>query len=135
MPDTAPLERVLQEDVPANAAGADSTTPLGTAPFAGTVESVTYIATAALTGADTDSRTVNLVNRGQAGAGTTVIATVDFDAGSNAAANDETTIPLSAVAGATTVAAGDVLDWESVHVGSTGLADPGGLVVVTIARA
>ena len=131
---SAPSQNVVSGDVPAAAAGADDTTNLGTAPFAGTVSAVSYVADAAITGAATDSRTVSLVNKGQAGAGTTVVATLALVEGVNAAAADETAITLSVVANATKVVAGDVLQWTSTHVGSTGLADPGGLVRVTLTR-
>jgi hypothetical protein len=134
MPDTAPLVRRLQQSVPAVAAGADAERNIGTAPFAGTVTAVTYTPDTVLTGANTDSRTIVLVNKGQTGTGTTVIATKAFTAGVNAPADDETTITLSAVAGATTVASGDVLAWQSTHVGATGLADPGGLASVEVTR-
>lgn len=130
----APMVREIEANVPAVAAGADAETDIGKAKYAGTVTAVTYVASTALTGANTDSRTIVLVNKGQAGSGTTVVATKAFTSGVNAAADDETTITLSAVAGATTVADGDVLAWQSTHVGSTGLADPGGLASVSISR-
>lgn len=134
MPDTAPLTRTYRATVPAAAAGADSERNVVDAEFAGTVSSVIYVPDTVLTGANTDSRTIVLVNKGQAGAGTTVVATKAFVSGVNAAADDETAITLSVVAGATTVAAGDILAWQSTHVGGTGLADPGGLAVIEITR-
>lgn len=134
MPETAPLIQTLERNVPAAAAGADAETDLGAAPWAGTVSAVTYVPGTVLTGANTESRTGVLVNKGQAGSGTTVVATKAFTSGVNAPADDETTITLSAVAGATTVASGDVLVWQSTHVGATGLADPGGLVRVELTR-
>lgn len=135
MPDSAPLTRVEEKTVPAVAAGTDSEKNIITVPWAGTVTSVTYAPDTVLTGANTDSRTLVLVNKGQSGAGTTVVATKAFLSTVNAAADDQTAITLSVVAGATTVAAGDVLAWQSTHVGSTGLADPGGLVTVELTRA
>lgn len=134
MPDSAPLVRKLSQSVPAVAAGADKESNIGTAPFAGTVSAVTYAPDTVLTGANTESRTIVLVNKGQAGAGTTVIATKAFVSTVNAPADDETAITLSVVAGATTVVEGDVLAWQSTHVGATGLADPGGLATVTVTR-
>lgn len=134
MTDMAPLQQVLVIPVASVAAGSDLTSPIGLVPWAGTVEAVEYIPTAALTGADTNSRTCTLYNRGQAGAGTTVVAQQAFTSGNNAPANDATAIPLSGTPANLVVAAGDVLDWESLHV-SSGLADPGGLVRVTLARA
>lgn len=134
MATTAPLERKIQTTVAAAAAGVDNERNIGTAPFAGTVTAVTYTPDTVLTGANTESRTIFLVNKGQAGAGTTVIATKAFVSTVNAPADDETAITLSVVTGATTVAEGDVLAWQSTHVGATGLADPGGLATVTITR-
>jgi hypothetical protein len=119
--------------VPAVAIAADADTPITEAPFAGTVTAVTYHADAAITGANTNSRTVTLYNRGQAGAGTTVVATLAFTSGVNAAQFAGKVIPLSVVAGATTVAAGDILEWNSLHVG-TGIVDPGGLVHCEVTR-
>src|SRR5688500_512922 len=108
MPDTAPLSRSIEANVPAVAAGSDDTTPIGTASFAGAVSSVTFIADATLTGADTDSRTLSLVNKGQAGSGTTVVATKAFVSGVNATGSDETVITLSGTAANLVVADGDV---------------------------
>lgn len=115
-------------------AAADLTSPVAVAPYPGVVSAVVYIPTSVLTGADTNSRTCTLYNRGQSGAGSTVAASKAFTAGQNAPANDDTNIPLSGTAGNLVVAAGDVLDWESLHIGGTGLADPGGLVRITINR-
>lgn len=104
-------------------------------PFNGVVTEVVYTPTSVLTGADTNSRTLSLYNRGQSGGGTTLVAQKAFTSGVNAAANDETDITKSATAGNLVVTEGDVLDWESLHVGASGLADPGGLVTVHIAPA
>jgi hypothetical protein len=134
MPDSAPLVQQRTAQIASVAAGSDVERNVAVAPFAGTVTSVTYAPDTVLTGANTDSRTLVLVNKGQSGAGTTVVATKAFTSGVNAPADDETTITLSVVDGATTVAAGDILAWQSTHVGGTGLADPGGLVKVEITR-
>jgi hypothetical protein len=74
------------------------------------------------------------VNKGAAGAGTTVVATLAMTSGVNGVAFDEHSTTLSVVANATTVAAGDILAFVSTHSGSTGLADPGGMVEVEITR-
>lgn len=135
MADSAPLVRVIEADVPAvSTAGNDDDTVLFQAPFACTVTSVSYIAEAAITGAATNNRTVSLVNKGQAGAGTTTVASLTFASGVNAAANDDTAITLSGTAANLVLAAGDTLQWRSIHV-LTGITDPGGLVRVTVARA
>lgn len=134
MPDSAPLVRKLQATIPATAAAADYDQSLGEAPFACTVTSVTYTPEANMTGADAESRTLTLVNKGVDGNGTTVVATLAFTNGINGSDFDEKAFTLSAVAGATTVAEGAILAVVSTHVGTTGLADPGGLVQVELTR-
>jgi hypothetical protein len=133
--DSAPLVKKYKSNVAAVAAASDLETDLAVVDMAGTVSAVNYVPSTVLTGANTESRTLVLVNKGQAGAGTTVVATKAFTSGVNAPADDVTAITLSVVAGATTVADGDVLVWQSNHVGSTGLADPGGLALVEVTRA
>lgn len=95
------------------------------APATGAISSVTIVPNAAFTGADTNTRKFELINKGQAGAGTTVVATLSLTAGKNLVAFDEKTIPLSAVAGALNVVEGDILVLVSSAVG-TGIADTGG---------
>ncbi|MEU7149208.1 hypothetical protein AB0B15_14400 [Streptomyces sp. NPDC045456] len=134
MADTAPFVKVIEADVPSvSTAGNDDDTVLAQAPFACTVTAVEYIPEAAITGAATNNRTVSLVNKGQAGSGTTTVATLNFDNGITAAANNERVIPLSGTAANLVLAAGDTLQWRSVHVG-TGITDPGGLVRITVSR-
>src|SRR4051794_32771312 len=129
---TSPAQRNIEEGVPAVAtAGSSQSTNLADAPYAGTVSYVGNVPAAAITGANTNTRQVQLVNRGWAGAGTTVVATLSFVSGTTAVANDELSVPLSGTAGATTVAQGDVLQWQSNAVG-TGQADPGGFARVTV---
>lgn len=131
---TAPFVQVIERNVPAvSTAGNDDDTVLGQAPFACTVTSVQYVPEAAITGAATNNRTVSLVNKGQAGAGTTTVASLSFDNGVNAVANDEKTITLSVTAANLVLAAGDTLLWRSIHV-ATGITDPGGVVRVTLSR-
>lgn len=131
---SAPLVRHIEQDVPAvTTAGNSDDTVLGTVPFAGTITEVKYIPESAVTGAATNNRTVSLVNKGQAGSGTATVASLTFSNGTNAAANDDTTVTLSGTAANLVVAEGDTLQWRSVAVG-TGIADPGGVVRVTISR-
>ena len=120
--EAAPLSQTIDVEVAAAATGAEAS-GLEDAPFAGTLASATVIPITVLTGADTNSRTINVFNRGQAGAGTTLMATLAFVTGVDAPAEDETALTLSVVAGATTVVAGDVIEVQSLHVG-TGLACP-----------
>jgi hypothetical protein len=134
MADTAPYVRVIEADVPAvSTAGNDDDSVIAQAPFACTVTSVQYVPEAAITGADTNSRTVSLVNKGAAGSGTTTVASLALTSGVNATANDEKAITLSGTAANLVLAEGDTLQWRSIHVG-TGIADPGGLVRITVSR-
>lgn len=131
---TAPLVNVVTLDVSAvGTAGNDATTIVGEAPFAGVITGVAYVPAAAITGAATNNRAVSLVNKGQTGVGTAVPATLGFGNTVNAAAFDEKALTLSGTAADLVVAAGDVFAWTSIHVG-TGIADPGGVVRVTVSR-
>jgi hypothetical protein len=96
------------------------------------VVSASYIPNAAITGANTNTRRLRVINRGQDGTGTTVVAELQFNAGVNAAAGDERALTLQA-AGTLELATGDVLALESAAVG-TGIADPGGVVQVVAGR-
>jgi len=134
MADTAPYVRVLEVDVPAvSTAGNDDDSVVAQAPFDCTVTAVEYVPEAAITGAATNNRTVSLVNKGQAGSGSTTVASLSFDSGVSATANNEKAITLSGTAANLVLAAGDTLQWRSVHVG-TGITDPGGLVRITLSR-
>jgi hypothetical protein len=134
VPDTAPYVKKYKSNVAAVAAASDLETDLAVMDMAGTVSAVNYVPSTVLTGANTESRTIVLVNKGQAGAGTTVVATKAFTSGVNAPADDVTAITLSATPANLVVADGDVLVWQSNHVGATGLADPGGLGLVEVSR-
>lgn len=133
MPDQAPLVQKLQSRTPAVAGGSDATSPVGEAPFAGTVTEASYTPDAAITGVATNNRTLNLVNKGQDGTGTTVVATITYANGTNTAADDEQQLTLSGTAANLVVAQGDIIALQSVHNG-TGIADPGGLAQVSITR-
>lgn len=132
MPDTSPLVQTLRADIDAAAAGATTVGELGAAPFAGTITAVRYYPVTTITGANTNSRTYTITNRGQAGAGVVNAATLAMVSGVNATAHDDKAITLS-VAGNLVVAAGDVLSFESTFVG-TGIAEPGGVVEVDLTR-
>ena len=134
MPDTAPLVSTKQANCAAVATASDLETKIGEAPFAGSVTRVAYVPTSAITGANTESRTLQLFNRGQDGTGTVKVAELAMVSGVNAAADDAKAVTIITAADADDVVAGDVLEWKSLHVGSTGLADPGGLAVVEITR-
>lgn len=134
MADTAPLVKKHRVNIAGVAAGSDLETDAVLVEFDGTVTGVKLVASTVLTGANTDSRTIQVVNKGQSGAGSTVVAAKAFVSGVNAAADDDTAITLSVTAANIAVVAGDVLVVQSNHVGSTGLADPGGLVEIEITR-
>lgn len=134
MADSAPLVRVIEQDVPAvGTAGDTEDTVLTQAPFDCTVTSVEYIPEAAITGAATNNRTISLVNKGQAGSGTTSVASLSFGSGITAAAYNERALALSGTAANLNLVAGDTLQFRSVAVG-TGITDPGGLVRVSVER-
>lgn len=131
----APLSKTVDVPVPAMATAAnDETSFVARAPFDGAVTAVRFTADAAITGANTNTRAFVLVNKGQAGAGNTTIATLQMNAGVNAAAGDELTIPLSGTAANLDVVAGDILAWFSDAI-LTGIADPGGMVSIDFGRA
>ncbi len=132
MTDQAPLLRTFEENVPAAAAATAQDQIIGRAPFAGRIVSVTLTPEASIAGTATNFRTFRLLNRGQNGTGTTVVASLAFDAATvTAAVFDERDIPVTTANA--TVAEGDILVWDEVVTG-TGLASPGGQVRVNVSR-
>lgn len=130
---TAPFGTVLQTQVqPQATPGSNLNSNVYRVASDATVSAVTYAPVTAITGANTNTRSVSLVNKGQTGAGSTVVATIQYNSGVNAAAADENTVTLSATPANLNVVAGDILQWQSTAVG-TGIADPGGLVCITAA--
>lgn len=130
----APLTKTLTTAVASAIAAADASGGYVEAPFAGTVTAASVITAAAITGANTESRTIQLHNRGAAGLGTTLVASKAFVSGVNAVADDETALTLSATAADLVVAEGDILEFTSLHVGTTGLAGPAFTGEVTFSR-
>lgn len=131
----APNVRVMEATVPAATIAATQDQVICEAPFAGTVTKVDIIPEAALTANATNYRTFRVINKGQAGAGTTVVASfaTDTPTTDDLVAFDEKELTLSVVAGATTVAAGDVLVADET-VTASGIAHSGYRIRVTIAR-
>ena len=127
------FKNVITALVPNVAAGSADASTLTRVPFDGTVSAVGFVADALLTGANTNTRKLSLINKKQNGSGTTVVATLQFNSGVNATAFASIAIPVSVTASDLVVAKGDVLAWQSDIVG-TGLADPGGLAVVTFTQ-
>lgn len=134
----APRVEKVQADVePVATAGNTLETNIGEVPGnpgeTWTVTSVTYTPNAAITGVNTNTRLLELRNRRQDGTGNVLVASLQFNAGVNAAADDETTITLTGVAADKVVNPGDILAWRSVAVG-TGITDPGGLAQAELDR-
>ena len=124
-----PRDLELTADVPSTfeADGADRRVMVGRVRYPGTISSVEFIPAWSLTGANTNSRTLTLYNRGTGGAGTTAIATLALTSGVDLTRSVSKAITITAANA--TVVVGDILEWESLHVG-TGLPDPGGQVIV-----
>lgn len=134
MPDTAPLVATMQVQVPAQATAAtDQQTVAFRAPFDATVTRVAYAPSAAMTGAATNNRFLRLRNRDFSGAVGVTIAERELLAGQNPAAFDEYDITLSATTANRDVDSGDIIEWFSDAQG-TGIADPGGVVIVEFTR-
>lgn len=132
MADQAPLVQGIDATVPAQAtAGAAQDQTIGDAPVTGTVTAVSIVSEAAVAADATNNRTFRVINKGQAGNGTTVVASHQTTTGGALVAFDEKAATLSA---ATTVAAGDILAADEVVTG-TGQAHAGYKVVVEISRA
>lgn len=134
MTDQAPHQTNLEADVQPAAAATDLTTIVGEVTEAGTVTSVSYTPKANVTGDNTETRTISLINKGADGNGTTLVATLALVTGVGMLDFDEKALTLSATPANLVVAANDVLAFTSTHSGSTGLADPGGNVKVELAR-
>lgn len=133
MPNSSPLVLYPAAEVTALGAAASSDVAVFVAPFACTVTSVEYTPSATITGAATNNRTLNLRNKGQTGVANTVVATLQFVNGTNAAAYNKAQIPVSGTPANLVLLAGDVLALQSLSVG-TGIADPGGLLRVQVSR-
>lgn len=130
----APLQQKLHTTTQEIALeAATKTVAINSSPFAGKVISAVYIPNAEAKGKATDFRTLKIINKGQKGEGNTVIAELALEAGKNIGAFNAGVIPLSETLKNLEVAEGDVLAFSSVLTGK-GIVDPGGSVVVTIAR-
>jgi hypothetical protein len=105
--------------------------PVMICPEAGFISAIRFVSQALITGVATNTRRLRVINKGQTGAGAVVVGTLQFNAGTNAPAFDEVAIPVDDANDA--VAAGDVLSLESAAIG-TGLADPGGRLIIEMGR-
>lgn len=129
---SSPFTEVLAstDHVAQGTAGTDESFSVGESPNDATVSEVSIIPDAALTADATNNRTFTLQNKGQAGLGTTVLATLVTNvAGGNWVAFDEKLMTISAVAADLLITAGDVLVMVETH-GGTGVAHPRMQVVV-----
>lgn len=129
MPAQWPPDLTMKADMPAmfDNDGGDKVTIVGRARFAGIINSVEYIPNWTMTGAATNNRTFTLFNRGSAGIGTVTVAQLLMTAG--ASMTKFSAVSLSITTSAAAISVGDILEWESLHVGA-GLGDPGGQVIV-----
>lgn len=135
---TVPLVRQFTLDVTSQVTATDVSMCAGIAPFACVVTAVQYIPNGSQAGgAIANSRLLTLFNRGQGAAtGTTVVAQQALTSGAAAGTltdNLPATIALSGTTTFLTLAASDVLEWESLH-RTNGLPDPGGRIVITYSR-
>lgn len=112
------------------AATATEQWPIFMAPFPCLVTAVKVVAQAAVTGADTNTTHLNIINKGSAGAGTTEIANRDLVLGTDLVGFGDTSIALTGTTAQKTLAEGDVLTLQHEKVG-TGLLVPELLVEVS----
>lgn len=123
--------RPLPARIIATAASADAEFVVAKAPLTGTY-SVSIAPDTVLTGADTDSRTIEVYNRGQSGSlGTTKSHSKAFTNGVNAAAQRETDVTVVSSGVSNICTKGDLITLKSVHVGASGLAQPPMQVIVS----
>lgn len=100
-----------------------------------TVSAVRFYPDAAIDSTDTNSLTYSLLNGGNDGTGTTVVATLALVAAvADLTKHASRAITLSSTAANLDIDDGDVLIWRSEKVG-TGLLDPGGLLEIDFQRA
>jgi hypothetical protein len=130
---TFPLTRRYAASVEPVGTTADTLTIVDSVYESETVSSVMYIPSAALSGAATHNRTFNLYNRGTAGTGTVVVASLNMASGTDLSDNVPKAITLSTTSANLLLTAGQVLEWQSLHI-SNGIADPGGRVQVNTTR-
>lgn len=116
------------------AAGTDFTYGSLKAPFAFQVVEAIITPTGALTGADATANTYTLGKADGAGGASTVMASLQtLLAGGNWVADVFQTVALSAVAGATSVARGQIVTFKKTHL-STGTVTPASTLTIKIRR-
>jgi hypothetical protein len=100
-------------------------------PFNAVVKAVSYVPKTTVTGAATNNFQITCRNRGAAGAGSTLPASLTFGNGTNASALTATALTLSSTASDLNLTAGDVITVEKI-VNGTGMAMPSGCVVLDV---
>jgi hypothetical protein len=107
---------------------------VGECEHAGTVSSVSIVPEANVAADATNNRTYRLVNKGQSGAGSTLIASHQTTTGGALTAFDEKALTLSGTAANLLVAAGDILAADETVTG-TGQTHAGYTIKVQYAAA
>lgn len=128
----APSVQKLQARQAAVATGASAEITAAEAPFPSTVAAF-FIPDTVLTGVTTNSRTLQVFNRGQDGLGVVKMAEKAFINTVNAVSQVKTVITAITAADAHVAAAGDVIACNSLFVG-TGLAMPPGVWILEFTR-
>jgi hypothetical protein len=131
----APLLQTYEAALAAEAtAGTGQEAQLCVAPWPGTLAEAYYTPEGAITGVATNNKAITVRNRGAAGAGATVMATLTFGAGTSGVAFDESALTLSGTPANVAFAQGDVITAQST-VNGTGMTLPEGKVRVVLSRA
>lgn len=126
------FKKTVSKTLPPVVLGADLKTLAIRAPWDGYLESASYAMAAAFTGADTNTRKIDVTNR-TTGAGTANMASLQFNSGVNASAYVPKVITNNATPANLVFAKGDLISIDSTHIG-TGIADPGGLFELVLVR-
>jgi hypothetical protein len=131
----APITERFQATIPAASAAVAQDQVVAESHVAGKVTAVSFTPEANITAHATNYRTFRLLNKGQSGAGSTVIASFATDTVTtdDLTAFDEKQLTLSSTAADLVVAVGDILAWDET-VAASGVATSGGRVEIEIAR-
>jgi hypothetical protein len=126
---------LLQATLPAAGAAVAQDQAIGRSPITGTVVGASVISEAAVTANGTNYRTIRVLNKGQDGLGTTVVASLALDTPGtdNLVAFDEKALDLSGTAANLNVNQGDILVADET-VTASGLAHSGYKVQVQVVR-
>lgn len=130
-----PVKRTIEATIAAAGAAVTQDQVIGRVPFSGVVSAVSIVPEAAGVANATNFRTFRVINKGQAGAGATVVASraTSVPTTDDLAAFAAKAITLSGTPANLSVVAGDILAVDET-VGGTGLAHSGYKVLVEISR-